>query len=366
MKEIRNILKAYDAIDKSSVDCALATVVNVEESSYRRIGARMLVESTGIWTGGISGGCLEGDALKRSQLAIYKKQISTVIYDTMDDDANQIGVGLGCNGMIKVMFCPVNYQDDSNPIEQLRTIVEADKEQILIQVIESLEDVSLLGQSIQSEKIQGDISIAKVDTQELSELVHNTRLLQKPQVVQIQNRDDHTLKLLVEYIRPDLRLIIIGDNYDVNTMSNICMEMGWKVTIVGRLKKLSKGLFQKVYRSVEYEHVESIIVDPFTAVVFMTHDFNWDKKLLPYFLDQSPSYIGMLGPRKRLEKINDKIKEYDLLSLDNLYSPIGLDIGAESPEEIALSICSEIISVFRNRTGQFLKWRQGPIYDRVS
>lgn len=366
MKEIRNILKAYDAIDKSSIECALATVVNVEESSYRRIGARMLVESTGQWTGGISGGCLEGDALKRSQLAIFKKQISTVIYDTMDDDANQIGVGLGCNGTIKIMFSPIDYLDDNNPIEILRNILEADKEQILVQVIESSQNVSLLGQSIQSEKINGEISIAKVDSHELSELIHKTRLLQKPQVVEIQNKDDHTVKLLVEYIRPDLRVVIIGDNYDVNTMSNICLEMGWKVTIIGRLKKLSKALFQKVHASYEYEQVGLIKVDPFTAVVFMTHDFNWDKKILPYFLDQVPTYIGMLGPKKRLEKMNLDLLDYDLLSIKNLHSPIGLDIGAESPEEIALSICSEIITVFRNRTGQFLKWREGPIHDRVS
>jgi xanthine/CO dehydrogenase XdhC/CoxF family maturation factor len=366
MKEIKNIIKAYDAIDQNKIECALATVVNVEESSYRRIGARMLVESTGVWTGGISGGCLEGDALKRSQLAIFKKQISTVVYDTTDDDANQIGVGLGCNGTIEVLFTPIDFNDINNPIEQLRKIVEQDKEQILVQVIESPEDVSLLGQAIQSDKIDGNLSIANVDSNELSELVQNTRLLQRPQVVQLRNRDEQPVKLLVEYIRPSLRIVIIGDNYDVNTMTNICMEMGWKVTIVGRLKKISKVLFQKVHQALEYEQVESVELDAFTAVVFMTHDFNWDKKLLPYFLKNQSAYIGMLGPRKRLEKMNDDIDEFDLLEVKNLYSPIGLDIGAESPEEIALSICSEIIAVFRNRTGQFLKWREGPIHERVS
>jgi len=130
----------------------------------------MLVESNGMWTGGISGGCLEGDALKRSQLAIYKKQISTVIYDTMDDDANQIGVGLGCNGTIKVLFLPIDYQDNNNPIEQLRKIVKQDKEQILIQVIDSPEEDRLVGQNILSDKIDivSDNTIKIVSTVSVS------------------------------------------------------------------------------------------------------------------------------------------------------------------------------------------------------
>jgi len=102
VKEIRQIIEKYESTDHNVEKVAIATVVNVEESSYRRIGARMLVSSSGQWIGGISGGCLEGDALRRSQTAIYNDQPSSVVYDTMEDDANQIGVGLGCNGRIEV------------------------------------------------------------------------------------------------------------------------------------------------------------------------------------------------------------------------------------------------------------------------
>jgi len=126
MKEIRKIIAVYEQMDWQKERVALASVVNVEESSYRRIGARMLVGSSGVWTGGISGGCLEGDALRRSQQAIFRGEPSKVVYDTMEDDENQIGVGLGCNGRVEVLFTPIDPGDPANEIEQLKTITTAE------------------------------------------------------------------------------------------------------------------------------------------------------------------------------------------------------------------------------------------------
>ncbi|MDP5141110.1 MAG: XdhC family protein, partial [Spirosomaceae bacterium] len=120
MKEIRTIIAAYDAADSSETQVALATVVRVEGSSYRRTGARMLVQDNGIWTGGISGGCLEGDALKQARMAIFKATPTLITYDTTQDDEHQIGVGLGCNGIIDVLFTPIDFSDLNNPVEILK------------------------------------------------------------------------------------------------------------------------------------------------------------------------------------------------------------------------------------------------------
>ncbi|HEV8083172.1 MAG TPA: XdhC family protein, partial [Chitinophagaceae bacterium] len=135
MKEIKAIISAYGKIDKATTSAALATVVRVEGSSYRRTGARMLVMDDGIWVGGISGGCLEGDALKRARLAIAKSVASLITYDTTEDDANQIGVGLGCNGVIDVLFTPLDFSDKNNPVEILKACTEAPRQtQILITI----------------------------------------------------------------------------------------------------------------------------------------------------------------------------------------------------------------------------------------
>src|SRR5215510_14000934 len=119
MKEIKAIVIAYSSIDFLKNKAALATVVRVEGSSYRRTGARMLVLDNGTYLGGISGGCLEGDALRRAQKAIASNKASVITYDTTQDDDRQIGVGLGCNGIIDVLFTPLSPMDEKNAVKIL-------------------------------------------------------------------------------------------------------------------------------------------------------------------------------------------------------------------------------------------------------
>jgi xanthine dehydrogenase accessory factor len=136
MKEIKAIINAYDQINPEKTKAAIATVVRVEGSSYRRTGARMLVMDDGVWVGGISGGCLEGDALKRARLAIAKSQPSLVTYDTTEDDQHQIGVGLGCNGVIDVLLTPLEFDNLNNPVEILKSCMsERRQTHILLTII---------------------------------------------------------------------------------------------------------------------------------------------------------------------------------------------------------------------------------------
>ena len=135
MKEIQDIIKAYDQMDFESTNVAMATVVHVDGSSYRRAGARMLVQDNGNWTGGISGGCLEGDALKKANFAMARKKADVVRYDTTQDDGKQIGVGLGCNGIIDVLLHPVDPEDPKNPVEVLRSCSEERKVNIVLTII---------------------------------------------------------------------------------------------------------------------------------------------------------------------------------------------------------------------------------------
>lgn len=365
MKEIRRIIQEYDGIDLSKEKVALASVVNVEESSYRRIGARMLVRSTGHWIGGISGGCLEGDALKRSQLAIFKNTPSKVVYDTMDDDENQIGVGLGCNGRIEVLFTPIDPNDPNNAIEQLRKVADTSQPSILLKIIDA-ENEELLGESLLVEGDPNELDFHGIDPEALGALVHETKENRKPRIVPFHTSNGETLAVLIEFIRPETRLVVVGDNYDVNAFLGIARELGWEIYIVCRMKKLSKETFNMAKQVLEYEQAEQVPVHDYTAVVLMSHDYNWDKTMLPLFLKKDPPYIGMLGPKKRREKMQKEpeLEGFDLANLVNVHSPIGLDIGAESPEEIALSIASEIVATFRDRPGTPLKYRPGTIHER--
>lgn len=362
MKEIRKIIAEYDSIDHNVEKLALASVVNVEASSYRRIGARMLVRSTGIWTGGISGGCLEGDALKRSQKAIFKNAASNVVYDTMEGDKNQIGVGLGCNGRIEVLFTPIDPNDPNNEIEQLRKIIHADEASIVIKLIDCPEHLEVLGRSMLVGKDQGVIDFENIDPEELSMFVEKTRN-KKAASIFSTHINGAPVKLLIEFIRPETRLIVVGDNYDVSSILEIAQVLGWKSIVVGKAKKLSKSVFSLCEQVLDYDKADSISINEYTAVILMSHDYKHDKSLLPIFAEQKPAYIGMLGPKKRYMKMKEELAEVNMEHVDFFFSPTGLEIGAESPEEIALSIAAEIIAKMRGKKGGYLREKLGSIHD---
>src|ERR1700761_8488284 len=138
MKELIDIVASYERAVKEKKKTALATIVLVEGSAYRRAGARMLITEDGQLTGAISGGCLEGDALRKARMVILQQEPLLVTYDTMDDDDAKLGVGLGCNGIIHILIEPI---DDSktNPITLLKAVISSKSYSVLVTVF-SIED----------------------------------------------------------------------------------------------------------------------------------------------------------------------------------------------------------------------------------
>ncbi len=359
MKEIRNIIEQYDAVDHSNEKMALASVVNVEASSYRRIGARMLVQSSGIWIGGISGGCLEGDALRRSQKAIFDNKVTSVIYDTMEDDNNQIGVGLGCNGRIEVLLTPIDPSNSTNEIEILRGICDDTKANIMLKVVRH-----------PSENMLGITSLLKPDEHQnefagvnLSQLQMDINLVKQKHKAKLFSYEKDTIHILIEFIRPETQLILVGDNYDIYSMLGIAKQLGWRSTLMGKTKKLSKEAYNLAYKVLALDDFDKIPVNEYTAILLMSHDYKIDLKLLKYFKNLNPAYLGILGPKTRFEKLQQDISK-DISKLDFIHSPTGLEIGAESPEEIALSICSEIVAKMRGKSGGSLHHKKGSIHER--
>jgi xanthine/CO dehydrogenase XdhC/CoxF family maturation factor len=372
MKEIKAIISAYDKIDKAKTGAALATVVRVEGSSYRRTGARMLVTDDGVWVGGISGGCLEGDALKRARLAIAKSESSLITYDTTEDDAYQIGVGLGCNGIIDVLFTPLQYQNKNNPVEVLKTCVAANRQTNVLVTITSIEghwanlktgDV-IQYKAAQSLAVFADTAIEQQLEEHIAERIESGKSMS----VQIERTGGGKLTVFIEILLPGIRLVLMGHQYDIYPLARLTKEIGWQVTMVSNPLKINAKLAETVDAIFNYDQLNDIRIDEYTAIVLMSHDYKTDKANLPKVLQTEAFYIGMLGPRVRSEKIfNELAKEGWPIADDNMdriYAPAGLDIGALSPEEIALSIIAEIKTVFSKRGGTFLKLRHSPIHER--
>lgn len=362
MKEIRKIIELYDDFAQEGTACGLATVVNIEASSYRRIGARMLVGTDGRFTGGISGGCLEGDALRRARAAIYQGKPSIQYYDTLEGEDEVIGIGLGCNGRIGVVFTPIDAEDHHHPIRSLRSILDTRKTEILCQYIAGPAFSRLAGRLFTAANWQE----LGIDSLELHRAAEASLQRRRSIVTTLADQNGESAELLFEAVRPTLHLVVIGDGYDVSPLLHQANLLGWRTTQIGRERKLTAEIRAAANRTLDVSAIDQVHVDKATAVVLMSHDYRLDEKMLRHFQVSTPAYLGVLGPRKRLEKLNKENPDLGLLEQTKLFGPVGLDIGAENPEEIAVAVVAEILSVFRDRAGGFLRERPGTIHARTS
>jgi xanthine dehydrogenase accessory factor len=376
VKEIKDIINAYEAAVLAQKRMALATVVHVEGSSYRRPGARMLVTDDGQLTGAISGGCLEGDALRKALLAISQQQNKLVTYDTTDDDDNTLGVQLGCNGIIHILFEPIDVNHAANPVELLKRTTVQRQNAVLLTLF------SLAGRK----ETQPGTCCLYLEKENLiqysgaSSITDEVFESEAAQARQMQDSffknfvvDGKSLTGFIEYIKTPPSIVIAGAGNDAIPLVEMASVLGWNSTVVdGRNGHATRQRFPKakqVLVSKAHEVLTHVIPDEQTFFVLMTHNYNYDIALLKELitLDVSP-YIGTLGPKKKLDKMFAELENNGLLvskeQKSKVFGPTGLDIGAETSEEIALSVLAEIKAVMSNRPGTLLREKSEPIHNR--
>ena len=367
MKEIKSILNLYNTLKSSEEKCAIAQVVRVEESSYRREGARMIVFESGVFEGGISGGCLEGDALQRSQVAILKQQPSIVTYDTSKE--KEIGVGLGCNGVIDVLISPIS--EHSEMMDILQKCVSERSEHIIVTVtaLNGNWDSVTLGQSYYYDS-------GKAGLENCHNPILKDFILSKIEEVHLKRKsktfhysqEGSEASIFVEIIPPAFHLAIYGDNYDVYPLLEMAAVMDWEVSLVGNIQKLKKQKLQSVSNLYPKETEARPDIDNRTAILLMAHDYKTDMANLQQLIKSPAPYIASLGPRKRFEKMIAELEKQGIVFSDEehqrIFAPCGLEIGANTPEEIATSIFAEILSVFSGKSGGMLRKKSGPIHER--
>ncbi len=373
MKDFTTIVSEYKKVDLSQRKVALATVVRVKGSSYRSPGARMLITDDGRWVGSISGGCLEGDALRKARQVMTNKKPLTVAYDTREESNQNLGIGLGCNGVIDVLIEPVNSEEENNPVRVFKNIISG-LEPVALATVFNSSNSELVGKRIiidtSKQILFNSIDDHELKTQvesDLSNLFESGKseaksYISKPSVTEV----------FIELIQPTISLIIFGGGFDARPVSQLAKSLGWNVTVTDEcvshiapiffpsVDKLS--LCQREFIDRDFE------ITPYTACVLMSHNYDYDKAVLKKLLKTEAPYIGILGPRKRFEKMQEEFLSVEIKLAENdfhrIHSPIGLDIGAEAPDEIAVSIIAEIQSKFSNRSGGFLKYNPGAIHQR--
>ena len=322
MKELILVIQQVKELQKTERKFVLATVVQVDGSAYRRPGARMLISEEGDWWGGISGGCLEGDILKKAQLALYTQEYKSITYDTREEDPFALGIGLGCQGVIEIHINP--FQD------QINELVIALEDHIQGNVAHTL-SISYAGDF--------QISLEEAAESHASKWVEDT---------------------FMEYLPAPMTVWLFGNQFDSHAFIQQAALLSLRVNWVGILSKMKANL--PVQERFSYE--ENWPIQATDYVVMMTHDLEKDVKILEKLRNSAvqPSYVGILGPKKRFEKLQNHF-EVDLVTQLPIATPIGLDLGAEGPEEIAISIMAEILSIKNNRNGQRLHFRDRAIHE---
>lgn len=369
MKEFQSIIRAYEQYQISKKRTALATVVQVDGSAYRRPGARMLVSEDGELTGAISGGCLEGDALRKAQTVIFQQKSMLVTYDTTDEDDQKFGVGLGCNGIIHVLIEPIDYQNTNNPVELLKIAIQDRVSSRLITVFSvkySKQEqvgtrVLLKEDQVYGAKEKLENPLWNQIVKELRDNDLGTHIIRKYQAFD-------EVQVFMESIKPAIRILLFGAGNDTLPLAKMADLLGLEVFLIDGRKNLATTqrfpTIKKIITGSGDEVVGQLEVDDRSAALLMTHNFEYEAQVLEGLRQLDLPYIGILGPKKKSEKLIERL-ERNGMAVDraSIYSPMGLDIGAEGSEEIALSILAEVKAVLAKKQGTFLRDKNGPIHE---
>ena len=371
MKELKNIYSAYQKYDFENRPGALATVVKVKGSAYRRPGARMFVTDDGRYIGGISGGCLEGDALRKARRVMESGKPEIVTYDTMDDEAAMnMGIGLGCNGVIDILIEPIDAAMHGF-FHEIGNLPNQKTPSCIATIIQSSDTSSVGAKHIFQNGEHHILYNTSVSlSQKIAAIIDLEGAHPKSHITTVKS-DGESYEILFEWIQPSIHLYLFGGGFDINPIIHIAKMLDWKTTVANDCTALSaparfpeSDFVEKVDRSLIGDH---FTFDERSAILLISHNYAFDLEVLKSFYPKKFSYLGILGPKKRFDKLRK-----DLISsgkneeafFEQIFSPSGLNIGADTPDEIAVSIISEIQAAFKNKNGGFLKSLNTPIHKR--
>lgn len=372
MTEAEAIISAYNECGRAGKACVLATVVHVEGSAYRRAGARMLIDEDGMMTGAISGGCLEGDALRKALHALHRRENKLVTYDTTDEDDAVIGAQLGCNGIIQVLFEVADREEELNPVKLLEKAVSTGRPAALVVMFDLERRSGSPGTTLVYTEAEGLPCHEKTNGFKENIEAECLDVIRKQHSYAAEVHTKEGLRnIFIQYIQPPIHLVIVGAGNDARPLADMGNTMGWKVTVTdGRPSHATSQRFDSsctVVVTRPEDTLQNIRIDARTAFVLLSHNYQYDLAVLGLLLDEAElPYIGILGPKKKYNMMLDDLKaegiELTQDQSDRVYAPVGLHFRAETPAEIALAIISEIQTVIAGGEQHHLRDKKGPIH----
>ncbi len=342
----RDLSLFFDAHKQRQAPLVLATVVETQGSTYSKAGALMLIDEQGIFQGMLSGGCLEGDLAIRAQVVLESGQPQLVTYDLAADNDELWGLGVGCDGLMKVLLQPLADAQAYEPFVTILATLNGDVAAVVATSVESsLPSVPIAATVVYT---NAKTSVFGPDEASAESIVDNAaRLLAGGEKTQQRMvADDGEALVVHRLIRPAPKLLVLGGGLDAEPLVRYSTDMGWTCTIVDhRPAYIAKGDFAAADRIIcctVDELPANVELESFDAAVVMSHHLASDRGYLAHLAGTSVAYIGLLGPLGRRERLLSELGTIGATLGDRLHGPAGLDIGGRGPAAIAMSIVAQL------------------------
>lgn len=328
--ETRQVLDRLAEWHSAGVPCALATVVRVRGSAYRHEGAKLLVASDGRSIGNVSGGCLEEDVREVALRVIRRGVAELREYCGGANEVQAWDLGVGCEGVVELYIEPVRDARDAE-----RAMIAAER--------------------------------AHVVMTDLQSGARECRALEDVELQELASRGEQRPGRFIEILHPPPRLLVVSAGDDAVHLARLASSVGFRVVVADRRPGLlTPERFPAPIQLVEADAArlgERVVLDSASFAVVMTHHFADDTDYLRALLRSSARYIGLLGPRQRTARILGILRAEGPLDESRIYGPVGLDIGTDGAEQVALSVVAELLAVRSGRQPRSLRERRAPIHE---
>jgi xanthine dehydrogenase accessory factor len=337
MNQLLANLDHYSQPNNQQTNYVLAVITATKGSTYRKAGAMMLINQTGQSWGLLSGGCLEADIIAHASDVFANQQDKWISYDMRGDPDLVWGLGLGCDGEVHILL---KYLPAGEPfIEALSAIDKGEPQLMLVKLTQGLSQEQSQLKLLPLTSPNGSVEFEN----------HTITATDKPQQ---HNIGEHNWLAIT--LKPTFRILICGGAPDVPPVVNIAHQLGWQVTVIDHRPDYVKperfNNARNVLR-VKRSQWQDFDLSYFDAVVIMSHQYERDQQYLSKILDSGIPYVGILGPQQRRDKLLNDCNTTIAAHQGRVFGPVGLKLGAQTPEGIALSIVSEIQAVLTNCNG---------------
>jgi xanthine dehydrogenase accessory factor len=348
----RHLIDRFDAARTRGEAMVLVTVYSTLGSTYSKAGTRMLITAAGESQGLISGGCLEGDLAERAASVLQSNVATTVTYDLRDEADELFGLGIGCNGLIEVLLQPLTAATQYEPLASIAAVLLGNRGGALAVVIES--ESAELPVGATAVVTGDDVRLFGAGAGQSNGLAALGRAARDAGTTSLRNGPGSVIALCGPLL-PIPRVLVLGAGRDAVPLVNILAELGWRITIADhRSGYLRRDGFERAEARLTVRPgalASDLTLADYAAIVVMSHHLGTDREYLRELCAADVPYLGLLGPPARKSRLLEELGTAGQRLQSTLRGPVGIDIGADSAESIAVSIAAEIQSVLVRAAG---------------